>query len=517
MINHKSLNPAQRNDHQKVVPIRFRKSRIRIVRCLILSSLLADWILASGTEPVSCTQSPAGKARYITYDEARPILEALQEALPAELRPANPQEAASAWANWVVHHDAEIRGRLAQGEEDSLINLLLFGTSFTGHPRITLDVLTKLVGRPWQNVPSSSSEVALFVRAIDARADDLVRALATPGTNERLMFARHLIGNKGYDAKKNSKDRERVKRYLLSGLARVLKEQARYASILESARLLGDPSAEFAERSKLFSARGLSTDASLFPNLAIERALESLKVQSQLSGNSVRRVAVIGPGLDFADKQDGYDFYPQQTIQPFAIIDTLLRLGLARANDLKVTTLDLSPRVNDHLGRTRQRAVRGASYVVQLPRNLESSWKPETIDYWQRFGDRIGSPVTPIQPPAGAGKLKVRAVRIRPSIVSLVTPEAVNIVLQRLDLPAGEQLDLIIATNTLVYYDVFEQSLALANIERMLRPGGFLLSNNALLELPSSEMRSVGYQTVVYSDRPDDGDHIVWYQRARMR
>ena len=109
------------------------------------------------------------------------------------------------------------------------------------------------------------------------------------------------------------------------------------------------------------------------------------------------------------------------------------------------------------------------------------------------------------------------SVRIRPSIVSLVTPEAVNIALQRLDLPAGEQLDLIIATNIFVYYDVFEQSLALANIERMLRPGGFLLSNNALLELPSSEMRSVGYQTVVYSDRPDDGDHIVWYQRARMQ
>lgn len=497
-------------------PIRFRKFRIRIVRCLILSSLLAVWILAPGTEPLSCTQFPAGKASYITYDEARPILEALQEALPAELRSASPQEARVAWAKWVAHHDAEIRSRLAQGDEDSLINLLLFGTSFTGHPRITLDVLTKLAGRPWQNVPSSSFDVALFIRAIGARADDLVRAMARPGSNERLMFARHLIGNKGYDAK-NSKDRERIKRYLLSSLARVLKEQAGYASILESARLLGDPSAEFAERSRLFSARGLSTDASLFPNLAIERALESLKVQSQLSGNSVRRVAVIGPGLDFADKQDGYDFYPQQTIQPFAIIDTLLRLGLARVNDLKVTTLDLSPRVNDHLERTRQRAVRGASYVVQLPRNLESSWKPETIDYWQSFGDRIGSPVAPIQPPAGAGKLKVRAVRIRPSVVSLVTPEAVNIVLQRLDLPASEQLDLIIVTNTLVYYDVFEQSLALANIERMLRPGGFLLSNNALLELPSSEMRSVGYQTVVYSDRPDDGDHIVWYQRARMR
>jgi hypothetical protein len=46
----------------------------------------------------------------------------------------------------------------------------------------------------------------------------------------------------------------------------------------------------------------------------------------------------------------------------------------------------------------------------------------------------------------------------------------------------------------------------------MLKPGGLLLSNNALLELPSSGMRSVGYVTVEYSDARDDGDHVVWYQ-----
>ena len=71
----------------------------------------------------------------------------------------------------------------------------------------------------------------------------------------------------------------------------------------------------------------------------------------------------------------------------------------------------------------------------------------------------------------------------------------------------------MVATNVLVYYDTFEQCPALANVERMLRPGGLLLSNNALLELPLSKMRSVGYKTVVYSDRPDDGDHIMWYRR----
>jgi hypothetical protein len=70
----------------------------------------------------------------------------------------------------------------------------------------------------------------------------------------------------------------------------------------------------------------------------------------------------------------------------------------------------------------------------------------------------------------------------------------------------------IIATNIPVYYDVFEQSLALANIESMLRDCWFLLSNSALLELPVGKMNSVDYLTGVYSDRREDGDHIVWYQ-----
>jgi len=46
----------------------------------------------------------------------------------------------------------------------------------------------------------------------------------------------------------------------------------------------------------------------------------------------------------------------------------------------------------------------------------------------------------------------------------------------------------------------------------MLKPGGLLLSNNALLELPESGMRSIGYVTTEYSEARDDGDHIVFYQ-----
>jgi hypothetical protein len=151
---------------------------------------------------------------------------------------------------------------------------------------------------------------------------------------------------------------------------------------------------------------------------------------------------------------------------------------------------------------------------LQLPRSADAGWKREAVTYWSQFGDRIGSAGVAIQPPPAAGKLVSRAVKVRPEIASRLTPLDLNIVLQRLTLPEEQRFDLIIATNIFIYYDVFEQSLCLRNVEAMLRRGGFLLTNNALLELPSSGVHSVDYLTVVYSDRPDDGDHIVWYQRT---
>jgi hypothetical protein len=459
---------------------------------------------------------PAQPISYIPYQEASPIIEALKDVAPLELRSASSATLPSAWAKWVAARDSEIRGRLAQGDEDSLINLLLFGTSFTQNPRITLRELATIAGKPWRDAPDSSLETSQFAKAINARIDDLVKAMSAPSTNERLVFARRLVDKKGY-VLRNPESRERIRKYFSENLARMLNEQTIYARLLQSARLLGDPSAEFAERSRLYSARGLSSDTSLLPNFALEKALLSIKSEGLLGPGSVRRVAIVGPGLDFTDKEDGYDFYPQQTIQPFAIIDTLIRVGLATPGNLRVTTFDLSPRVNDHLRRARERASRGQAYTIQLPREATTPWKQEAVDYWARFGERIGKPIAPVPVPRGLGSLKVRAVLVRQQIVSLINPEDLNIVLQRSNLPAGEAFDLMIATNIFVYYDVFEQSLALANVQRMLRPGGLLLSNNALLELPGSGIRSVGYETVVYSDRPDHGDHIVWYQREVPR
>src|SRR4029453_7213025 len=132
----------------------------------------------------------------------------------------------------------------------------------------------------------------------------------------------------------------------------------------------------------------LSTDTLLSSSFSIEMALEAFK--KQLGLTRVRRVAIVGPGLDFTDKAEGYDFYPQQTIQPFALIDSLIRLGLADKGDLRLTTFDVSPRINHHITTALERARAGAAYALQLPLDRDARWQPALVAYWERFGDRIG-------------------------------------------------------------------------------------------------------------------------------
>jgi len=452
------------------------------------------------------------KAVYISFADARQVVSTLAEILPEGLKGKSESEIAAAWPVWVARYDAEIRARLAQGDEDSLVNFLLFGTSFTKQPRVTLGQLQQIKIAESSTPGTIDPQSDQVLRLIAARIKDLVNALAMPRSNDRLLFAGKLVNEKGFHLE-TTEGRARAEQYLRASLQRVINENTGYARALEAARLQGDATEEFAERSRLFHARGLSADTSLLPNYAIEETLKEIKTKGLLTPASVRRVAVVGPGLDFTDKQEGYDFYPQQTIQPFAVTDTLIRLGLAKAEALEVVTFDLSPRVNDHLAQARARAARGQGYVVQLPRDEQAQWKSEAVRYWERFGDQIGNTVTPVAVPPTAGHLKIRAVRVGPAVVGRVSPVDTNVVLQRLELPAGERFDLIVATNILVYYDNFDQSLAMMNVERMLKPAGLMLSNNALLELPFFKVRSAGYSTVVYSDRPNDGDHIVWYRR----
>jgi hypothetical protein len=47
---------------------------------------------------------------------------------------------------------------------------------------------------------------------------------------------------------------------------------------------------------------------------SLDRALSSAAGGGLVAQSSIHRVAIVGPGLDFTDKSDGFDFYPIQTI-----------------------------------------------------------------------------------------------------------------------------------------------------------------------------------------------------------
>ena len=443
--------------------------------------------------------SADSRTTFATYEDVRDIVEAMRDILPADFQTQTPGPPDVVWNAWATKHDREVRARLARGDEDTIVNWMLLGTSFTNKPRAF-----DLPASQSANLPQLSELIA-------SRAHDLVTALVAVGSDERRMFARDFFGKAGFRLE-DPADRTRLEQHVLSAVMRVGSEQARYARELEAARGANDQTEAFAARSKLFRERGLSLDTSIQPSFSLEQSLRELQRRGLIAAGGVRDVAVIGPGLDFSDKASGYDFYPQQTLQPLALVDSLIRLGLVdRPESVRLATLDLSPRVNAHLGRARQRGAAGTAYTVRVPIDGTVAWTPGFLAFWNAVGDRIGT----ARETASAGdanrSVRLRTIRVRPQVLSQLEVYDLDVVVQRL---VDRRFDLVVATNVFVYYDVFDQALALSNVASMIRPGGFLLSNNAIIELPSSRLRSAGYLTTVYSSRRDDGDHMVWYQRS---
>jgi hypothetical protein len=420
----------------------------------------------------------AATRTFTPWASVKPIL-----SLPPELKNAD----ASKWISWSQHEDKAIRARLEQGDLDSMVNLLLFGTSFTAQPRIRVEAIAE----------------AMKSGALRARVDDLIVGLNNPAGNERLVFLSGLLRNKGLDPAVPGETGV----FIYNNLQRVLQERrtlAERAKEAEAKRLPASP----LDRVSLFQDRGVSLDTGIFPDYSIDLTLRDLKNRGVLREGQVARVAVIGPGLDFADKNEesAYDYYPQQTLQPFALYDSLVRLGLAGSGAGSVSIFDISSRVIDHIQRAREQAKRNKNYVIQLPRDVARPWPPELIAYWRSLGDRVGTAVTPIQPPRVFQNLETRAVRIRPDVVLACEPMDLNIVLERLNLVPADRFDLIVGTNIFLYYGVFEQTLALENAGAMLKQGGLLLTNDQLPEAPGGSMRQAGTTATAL-------DTVAWYQK----
>lgn len=440
----------------------------------------------------------AQNAEFMDLGSAKPVLDALAADLPPDLKSGGSVDV-KAWNRWVKGQDAEIRKRLERGEEDTLTNLLRLGVTYTKEHRIGRELL------PYYGHSN------LVDASADTRADDLIRALSAPAPSPGIIEMRAFLERKGYSFE-SPEERARLKKYLLSNLARMCDE---FAVLREKLRSGGQSAL-----SDLFSDRGISLDTNLWPDYDLDQELQSLLRSGVLEPGSVRRVAVVGPGLDFANKDDGNEYYPPQTTQPFSLVDSLLRLRLAAPDSLELFTLDISPLVNIHVSRIQKRARAGQSYTVQLPWNSTIPRAPKYlegfIEYWNAWGAQIGADVPPIPAPAAIAKeLRVRAVKIRPEIAARVTPVDMNIVFQRMPLALEQRFDLIIGTNIFVYYGPFEQSLARANLAAMLKPGGVVLTNDPLSEAVPGMLPKLSRVDFTVSAQPLMIQTIFCYQRSQ--
>jgi hypothetical protein len=436
-------------------------------------------------------QALAQTPQFVSFAAAQPVLEAMRSSLPPELKASL---TAGTWGKWVHTSDKEIRSRIEEGEENTLTNLLRMGVTFTKEDPITYEDLGKY-GRS-----SAVDSIA------EKRANDLVRALAAPHPSEGMLEMRALLERKGFTLK-TPEGQKKVKAYLLANLARWRDDVAR-----AQAQTKTNPY-------QAFKDRGISTDSNLYPDYTIQLHLKHMMDQGLLKPGSVHRIAIVGPGLDFVNKKSGSDFYPPQSTQPFAVIDSLARLGLADPAVIEVYTFDISSRVNRHLERARKDAAAGKPYTIQLISSLSDQWSQEYhtgfIEYWQKLGDKIGKPGVRIPVPESAGNIWNRAVSVRPAVVLRVIPVDMNVVFQTLPLPPDKQFDLVIGTNIFVYYGGLEQSLARANLGTMIKPGGFLLTNEALPGTAPTKLADSLKTSVPIAKSPAITDYMYSYVRQK--
>jgi len=446
--------------------------------CLVLSLFLCAAF--SATEPV---------VRFLRFEEATETLKLFTD---AGLSTSDIKDSA-AWNDWVRARDAEVRARVDRGVEDSISNLILYGASYTNLPRL-------------EGAESVASETGELTAAARARVHALASALPNATRNERLGFVGEFLERKGIA-------RESVEAKLEENLRRMAAEQRSYQERLKEAEKVGDPAAVLLARGTLYQERGLSVDTSLLPNYALEDTLRAMKQKGAIKPGSIYRILIIGPGLDFTDKRDGYDFYPLQTIQPFAILEAVARQGLGKAEEVKVVTADLNAAVNAHVARLAERGRARQPYTLQLPRLVSAEWSPQAVAFWQKFGEILGSPARPLPVPASVSDVAMRAVAIRPRYAAEMRGFDMNVVTQTMDVPEGQGFDLVVATNVLVYYDLFQQALAMSNISRMMNHGGIFLANHALPAQHAQALEYLGRRTVAYTPSGAYGDDVVAYRR----
>jgi hypothetical protein len=369
--------------------------------------------------------------------------------IPAELRPRFGVKADSetAFESLRLAIDRRTDERERQGEQEHLIYFILQSGVFTKRPRIE----PALSARQFvESLPAPHRSRLLerdfgfpFALPADVRArmEDFLAALRRPVSDERMIYW-----------KRNIEPAQRSARSLTLPYARAMR-------FLYEKEFLASPG----DSGELYQRRGHSVDTQVEANYAVSTALAVL---SKLDpGAGIEKVLIVGPGLDLAPRTGLRDEFPPQSYQPYLTADSLLRWGLASDDRLSVQCVDINPEVVHFI----ERFARRRSPELRL---AAAGGEADYRLFFREAGDRIG---------AVEGTPWGKIVRVRPELAARVHAERLNILTERYQPSPG--FDLVVATNVLLYFDSIELALALANIQAMLRPGGYFVHNELRAEV----------------------------------
>jgi len=347
---------------------------------------------------------------------------------------------------WLEAIGSETQRRLRDGEWDHLIHYALQSNGFTSLPPVE----PALAAKQWKETGRIPEAAAARLKAF---------AEGAPATERHREFRAMLTKDSNLEA-----EFARAMAFLFE------KEWA-------SRSRQGQARRDFV--ASLYQRRGHSTDTDPRATFGVHVGLEMIRRMSP--GIRIRRVLVAGPGLDRAPRTALREDLPVQTYQPYALADSLVRLGLAVLDDLEVDCVDINPRVVGHINRfpRSDRTLR-----LRYPPG-DAAWNV----YFTGLGERIGSV---------SAERGLHRVDVNPGAASRVRAFEMNVLTQRI--AEKGRYDLAVATNILVYFDDRETGLALANILHALGPGGYLLHNDPrpaietwsrLLALPVVDARMV--------------------------
>ncbi len=352
--------------------------------------------------------------------------------------------------------------RVREGDLDHLVFYLLQSTHFTSEPPIEPALSAKALVEglaPVEKQAFLQEGKPASVRmpaAVRSRITPLVRALDSSDPDPRLAYFRRLVEESFPDRA----DREHA----------IEREYLRAMRFLYEKEFVAQRSERPAEAVEgLYQSRGLSTDTAVeagylvYLGLGVARSLHP--------DHHVRRVLIVGPGLDLAPRTGLLETGPPESYQPWAVIDALLSLGLAKRDDLEVVAADINPRVVEHLRRARKDppVLRLVSGIAETDSVVLSQ---EYRDYFSTLGRSVGQiDANTVRIPAHLAKV----VKVDAAAAQTLDAVSLDVVTQRLD---ASSFDVVIATNVLPYFDDMELALAVSNIAAMLGPGGVFLHND---------------------------------------